>query len=150
MSGGHWNYAGSRIENELLEIANDEAVIRRWPHLAALLANLAPELNRCEHDMDWDLSCDSIIKDDRVWERERLSALAAVLLRSPAGEPGRMKIALENVLIFYTAGPWAFEAELTWQNNCIQLLGTPPHLTGFDASTKVLCDCVRAALKPVA
>lgn len=76
MSGGHWNYAGPRIRDELEMIAEDSAVARRFPALAAELERLARALYRVEHDLDWDLSADSGIRDDRAFEEQALGELA--------------------------------------------------------------------------
>jgi len=66
----------------------------------------------------------------------------------------KMRIALEQVLLFYGAGPWDDAKRSKWAENCAALLRTPPQDFRklwdpnycLDATTKVLCDCVRAAL----
>ena len=68
MSGGHWQYSGSRLRDLLEQIAGDREVRWRWPRIAQFLASLAPILYDAEHEMDWDLSSDSSVKDDRAFE----------------------------------------------------------------------------------
>jgi hypothetical protein len=69
MSGGHWDYSGSRIQLALEEIAEDERVRARFPALAKTLDHLSSILYDMEHDLDWDFSDDSYIPDDEVFER---------------------------------------------------------------------------------
>ena len=71
MSGGHWQYSGSRLRDLLEQIAGDREVRWRWPRIAQFLASLAPILYDAEHEMDWDLSSDSSVKDDRAFEDRR-------------------------------------------------------------------------------
>ena len=65
MSGGHWDYSGIRLQDILEIIATDEEMKTRWPDLAQLFGELGPILYDIEHDIDWDFSGDSSIKDDR-------------------------------------------------------------------------------------
>lgn len=69
MSGGHWDYEGFKIEEIMSRIALDEKVLERWPKIAKLFGALGPLLREAEHDMDWDLSYDSPIKDDAAFEK---------------------------------------------------------------------------------
>ena len=69
MSGGHWEYSGYKIQDALEAIAEDKEVQSRFPRLAKTLDKLAYVLYNIEHDLDWDISCDSEIKRDDKWER---------------------------------------------------------------------------------
>lgn len=86
MSGGHWDYQSHRIEDALNTISEDEIVRTRWPVLGKLLQALGQELAKCEHDMDWDISGDSSIKDDAAWERERLGAILEATMKAAPDE----------------------------------------------------------------
>lgn len=79
MSGGHWNYCGVRIRDDLENVATDEIVVARWPKLGAVLERLAVALHDVEREMDWDISCDSLIKDDAAFQRDAILKLAAAL-----------------------------------------------------------------------
>lgn len=65
-----------------------------------------------------------------------------------------LKDALNAVLLFHSASPWNEEKKHEWQRLCRSLLGSPQdgkpyssYIIEFDASTRTLCDMVRAALK---
>ena len=77
MSGGHWNYSGYRIQDELRIIAEDEQAGSRWPRLMAAFRYLGDALYNLEREMDYDLSSDSHIDDDRVFEEQALWQLGA-------------------------------------------------------------------------
>ena len=83
MSGGHWGYAGARLDMTLAEIADDEEVKVRWPDLAAVLTRLGPTLRALEHEMDWDLSADTHIGDDSEWDDRACQLLRAAVLLAP-------------------------------------------------------------------
>jgi len=61
-----------------------------------------------------------------------------------------MRLALEAVCIFHSGSPWDAPKNMRWQVICQTLLRKPDVQQGkghnFDATTKVLCDMVRAAL----
>lgn len=78
MSGGHWDYAGARIRNELGEISIDPEVSRRFPRLARVLRNIGYVIYEIEHDLDWDFSGDSHIGDDVAFENSCLADLRSV------------------------------------------------------------------------
>lgn len=70
----------------------------------------------------------------------------------------KMEQALEAVLLFHSGNPWDFEKQQKWQQLGHSLLGEPKfhdyHYargsmkpTSFEATTRVLCDMVRCALK---
>ena len=80
MSGGQWDYCGSRIRSELEMIAEDPLVRKRWPRIARLFADLSQIIYDAEHTMDWDLSGDTVIPDDKKFEvRICADALASVI-----------------------------------------------------------------------
>lgn len=62
--------------------------------------------------------------------------------------------ALEAVLLFHSASPWDATKRQKWDAICAELLpqsfndyGLYDRTHGFDATTKMLCDVVRVALK---
>ena len=78
MSGGHWNYNQSRLEEILSEVGQDWSHTR-WPQTMATLRALAPVLADIIGDMDWDLSGDSSISDDIAFDAESMKKLRKVL-----------------------------------------------------------------------
>ncbi len=80
MSGGHWNYVGAVIRDSLETIARDDEA-GRWPITRALFAALAPVLTDAEHEMDWDLSADSLIPGDATWDRATAGKVLDAVLR---------------------------------------------------------------------
>lgn len=67
MSGGHWQYAGRRIESDMLDISRDEEARKHWPRTLDIYRRLATVIGDTEHKMDWALSGDTSIeklKDD--------------------------------------------------------------------------------------
>lgn len=94
MSGGHWNYVGSKIRDSLEYISDDENVKERFPNIAQLLDNLGDILYYAEHDLDWDLSGDSHIPDDVVFEE---TVVTKVLIAA-------MKVAPDK---YFPRGKWA-------------------------------------------
>lgn len=79
MSGGHWDYVGTRIRTGLEDIANDPETQARWPLLGAALERLGDALYKVEHDLDWDLSGDTPIPDDPAHEEAALALLRKAL-----------------------------------------------------------------------
>lgn len=79
MSGGHWDYEQSRLEEVMVRVGNDGQVVRRFPKLAQVYRDLGSVLSKIAHDIDWDLSGDTEIKDDRQFEIEMLEKIAKVL-----------------------------------------------------------------------
>ena len=86
MSGGHWQYAGARLDYTLSDIADDPEVKERWPLTAACLTSLRSALRALEHEMDWDLSGDTAIMDDAAWDIEACRLLRGAVTRA-AVEP---------------------------------------------------------------
>ena len=83
MSGGHWGYAGARLDATLTEIADHPEVSERWPQVAAIFASLGSTLRALEHEMDWDLSADTHIGDDSEWDDRACQLLRAAVLLAP-------------------------------------------------------------------
>lgn len=82
MSGGYFNHAGRDISEGLEAIGNAPQVIQRWPRAASLLKDLAKTLERIEHDIDWDLSGDTSIRDDEAFDVEVVAAVLNVAMRN--------------------------------------------------------------------
>ena len=94
MSGGHWDSAGFKIQEGLLIIAEDEDVKTRWPAISEIFKGLSETIYRAEHDMDWDLSGDSHIPDDKKFD---LKVARTILLLTIAACPGE----------WFPKGKWA-------------------------------------------
>jgi hypothetical protein len=69
MSGGHFDYKQHRLRDILEEISFDQEVNIRFPKIAMVYRKLTPIIYQNIHDLDWDLSCDSSIKDDKEFEQ---------------------------------------------------------------------------------
>ena len=83
MSGGHWQYLGFRLQENIESIALDSEVVSRWPMTAQVLERLAPVLYRIEHEMDWDISADSVIENDAAFDAACVAALQAAVVVTP-------------------------------------------------------------------
>lgn len=63
----------------------------------------------------------------------------------------RLQEACELVLMFYTSPPWNELRKIAWDQRVQALCPTAddgPHGDGrYSVTTKVLCDCVRAAME---
>ena len=68
MSGGHWGYGHSVVRDHLDTVGADPQVIARWPLLATLWRQLAEIVYDEEREMDYALSGDTGISDDRAFE----------------------------------------------------------------------------------
>lgn len=79
MSGGHWDYEDSRIVELLEKISNDGYVIKRFPALTVVLRTIGKTLGDIAHDLDWDLSGDSMIENDQQFEIESIKKLGQCL-----------------------------------------------------------------------
>lgn len=76
MSGGRFDYCGTRIRDDLLLIAQDRDVVRRWPQLAERLAAIANSIAQIEREIDLELSGDrSLGMDDARYETRALLRL---------------------------------------------------------------------------
>jgi len=76
MSGGHFGYVGFPIQSSLETISSDEEVKKRFPKLANVLTQLGSALYQIEHDIDWDFSGDSFLKESDA-EFEMLALMAS-------------------------------------------------------------------------
>lgn len=81
MSGGHWDYEGFRMRNHLENIGADREVKKRFPKLAKVLRELAIVLGNIDHDLDWDLSFDQTIKDDKKFEEKVIQKLQKIVIK---------------------------------------------------------------------
>ena len=97
MSGGHWNYANFRIQDGLETIAEDEDVEKRWPIISKVFGNLAAILYNTAHDMDWDLSGDTLIVDDKKFELEAMDLLRRVT-NDGSNSINKLLEAVDNIL----------------------------------------------------
>lgn len=79
MSGGHWDYSGLKIQESLERISQCETVQERWPYIASFLQSLGTALYQIEHDLDWDICMDSIIKDDGQFQVDYLTKVFDVI-----------------------------------------------------------------------
>lgn len=68
MSGGHWNYSHHTVNNFMKDFSGDTTVYSRFPDLAKTTHKLSLILDYVFHAIDWDLSGDSSIADDFVYE----------------------------------------------------------------------------------
>lgn len=75
MSGGHWDYKQHDIRSILHDVAHDISVKKRFPKLAKKLRRLGDELECIVHELDWDLSGDSTIEDDKYFEKDSICRL---------------------------------------------------------------------------
>jgi len=79
MSGGHWDYCQYRIEEYLDRVGTDGYVIMRFPKLAQVLRDLGVQLNSIVHDLDWDISGDTIIDNDKEFEEASIKKLGETM-----------------------------------------------------------------------
>lgn len=82
MSGGHWDYCQYRITEGLSTIGNDGSVILRFPKLAQVFRDFSKVLGDIIYELDWDISGDASIKDDREFEQIALQALGKAMRRT--------------------------------------------------------------------
>lgn len=54
--------------------------------------------------------------------------------------------ALKAVLLFHSASPWTTAKRTEWGGICQNILGHSGYDSGWEATTKVLCDLVRKVL----
>ncbi len=79
MSGGHWNYSNHQASNfYACYFKNDPAVKERWPRLQKALVDMHEAMDAITHDIDYDLSGDSTIDDDREFEDQAIKNLCDV------------------------------------------------------------------------
>lgn len=75
MSGGHFDYVQYQVSSGLEQFAVDTDVRKRFPDLGRALMSLGASLSLILHDIDWDFSGDSEIKDDAKFEKVSLQVL---------------------------------------------------------------------------
>lgn len=80
MSGGHWRHIPCEMKDTLSEVgisvvSKDPDVRKRFKKLAKVLSNLNIELGRIIHNLDWDLSSDEEIENDRKFEEDAIRNL---------------------------------------------------------------------------
>lgn len=68
MSGGHWEYGQDKIYIICEEVAEDEEVLERFPILAAYILRIGTMLKTIIKDIDWDISGDALIDNDKDFE----------------------------------------------------------------------------------
>jgi len=78
MSGGRWDYCQFRIEEYLEEISESERIQKRFPKLSKIYFKLSRLLCNNIHDLDWDLSGDSTIKNDKDFEKDFIEKLRKI------------------------------------------------------------------------
>jgi hypothetical protein len=94
MSGGRWDYRQETLGDHVIElldaVAVDPDVAARFPRLVRVLkarsTTLHDELQAMQgvlHDLDWDLSGDRLIKDDRAFENDVIDRLTAGMAEKP-------------------------------------------------------------------
>ncbi len=75
MSGSRFHYTQHQLTQILRDIVDDSEAQRRWPNLTKELTRLEPVLYKIIKDMDWDLSGDTQITDDKKFEKESILKL---------------------------------------------------------------------------
>jgi len=75
MSGGQWDYENYRILDVCRRVSEDEKIIQRFPILSSEIMKLGLVLDKILHDLDWDLSGDTCIKNDEEFENAALAQL---------------------------------------------------------------------------
>jgi hypothetical protein len=82
MSGGHWDYAGSKVRDALANLSEDKQAKRRWPCLASLLGRLAEVIYDLEHRMDWALSGDHLIENDEEFDKKAVGLILECAMKA--------------------------------------------------------------------
>ena len=81
MSGGHWDYKQFNLDAILKEVGTDRDVILRFPKLAQVFYDLASALNNIMHNLDWNLSGDTEIKNDKKFEDDAITKIRSITNR---------------------------------------------------------------------
>ena len=79
MSGGHWDYRQFSITNTLMDVGRDGDIVLRFPKVAQIFRDLSVLIGDTIHALDWDLSGDSLIKDDSALESDFVANLGNVI-----------------------------------------------------------------------
>lgn len=88
MSGGHFDYVYHKVRAGLEDVTQDEEVKRRWPHVTAALNRLSESLSETLREIEWDLSGDSHIEHDSVFEQEFFRKMYTALWPNPSAGSG--------------------------------------------------------------
>jgi len=73
MSGGNWDYFHRRFSLEMEEFCTD--IKERFPELSDKLLAKSKMLCDIIHDIDYDVCGDTMIKSDKVFEKEAIEKL---------------------------------------------------------------------------
>lgn len=79
MSGGHWEYRQYSVKDLLLDVGNDGKLLQRMPKLCQVFRSLAVLLDDTVHDLDWDLSSDTLIEDDEEFQSQFIKKLGELI-----------------------------------------------------------------------
>jgi len=79
MSGGHWDYSHFRIRDGLENVGEDGNIILRFPKLAQVFRDLAGFMDDTINDLDYDLSGDTEIENDKDFEEKAIRELLKIL-----------------------------------------------------------------------
>ena len=82
MSGGYFEYADMRLQNELDGAFGDGKIEKDFPKSAGIIQDLSKNTLDILHDLDWHMSGDSEITDAEMLQRiaERLNGVLQNLL----------------------------------------------------------------------
>jgi len=84
VSGGHWQYMGYRIHDDLFTVSEDGDVAGRWPLICKTAAAFGTWFQAAEHEMDYDISGDTSIREkfgDETFDRAEFAKLLDALLK---------------------------------------------------------------------
>ena len=79
MSGGHWEFRQYSVKDLLLDVGNDGKLLQRMPKLCQVFRSLAVLLDDTVHDLDWDLSSDTLIEDDEEFQSQFIKKLGELI-----------------------------------------------------------------------
>ncbi len=79
MSGGHWNYCHFQMMECIQNVADEGAVIKRFPKISQIFSELGVLLEDTIHELDYDFSGDSEIENDAVFEKEFVENLGKII-----------------------------------------------------------------------
>ena len=79
MSGGHWEYRQYSAKDLLLDVGNDGKLLQRMPKLCQVFRSLAVLLDDTVHDLDWDLSSDTLIEDDEEFQSQFIKRIGELI-----------------------------------------------------------------------
>ena len=79
MSGGHWEYKQYEVAELLKEIGHDKNIQKRFPSLAKFYLKLSVFLGENLYKLDWDLSGDTTIPSDKLFEETSIKLIKQLL-----------------------------------------------------------------------